>query len=231
MPSSRPSEIRCTGQPRRPSITILSKNASTAAPNLGTVAKNESHNHNPSSETQAAGRVDRYQLPTMILIVGREPSFGCAASPRQLHDGSLNVLFGAQQCAAYAISSFPLRRAGTRGAVCGASCCMPVAGPAVPPGDWLGSAKSGGTPTSVCLLRSVQSKTRSASTSAVSACSRAISACSRPRLSESSEQSAALAPAAGVAFAATETEKTETATSRTPNTAQTASRSHVRGST
>ena len=38
MPSSRPSEIRCTGQPRRPSITILSKKESTAAPNLGTVA-------------------------------------------------------------------------------------------------------------------------------------------------------------------------------------------------
>jgi hypothetical protein len=70
----------------------------------------------------------------------------------------------------------------------------------------------------------VQSKTSSASTSAVSECNRAISACSRLRLSESSEQAAALAPAAGVAFAATESKKTETATSTTPNPAQTTSR-------
>ena len=39
----RPSEIRCTGQPRRPSITILSKNASTAEPSLGTFVTSESH--------------------------------------------------------------------------------------------------------------------------------------------------------------------------------------------
>ena len=159
------------------------------------------------------------------LIVGREPSFGCAASPRQLHDGSLNVLFGAQQCAAYAISSFPLRRAGTSCAVCGAMCCMPVVWSSVAPGDWLGTAKSGGRLTSVWLLRSVQSKTSSASTSAVSTCNRAISACSRSRLSQRSEHTATPAPAgSGLAFTATEREETKTATSRTRITAQTASR-------
>ena len=185
------------------------------------VAKNESHNQ-PIERDPSSWEGGRYQLPTMILIVGREPSLGCAASPRQLHDGSVNVLFGAQQCTAYAISSFPLPRAGpARRAVWCAICCMPVAWSAVPPDDWLGRAKSGGTSTSVWSLRSVQSRTSSASTNAVSACNRAISACSRPRLSESSEQAATPAPAGSrVAFTATEREKTETAASRRPNTAQ-----------
>ncbi len=50
-----------------------------------------------------------YQLPMQTLIVGRDPRFECAGSPRQLHDGSANALPGAQQCAENACSS-PLRR-------------------------------------------------------------------------------------------------------------------------
>ena len=164
-----------------------------------------------------------YQLPTSILIVGREPSFQCAASPRQLHDGSVKVLFGAQQCAAYIISSFDLRRVVVRSAFCGAICCMPVAWPEVPPGDTLGSFRSGRT-TSVRLLCTVQRALSSASTVAVSACNRAISACSQSRLLESSEHAATLVPAGlGVAFAATETERKETVTRRTQKTAHTES--------
>ena len=227
MSASWPSETSWTGYPRRSSTTILSKKASKAAPGLlkadacpaGTQAK-----HACGMTRYDAQRP--YQLGRRILIVRREPSFGCAGSPRQLHAGSVKVLFGAQQCTEYAISSFPTRRAGAaRCADCGAIWCKAIAWSAVPADEWLGSAKSGGRPTSVWLLRSVQSRTSSASTTAVSACSRAISACSRSRLSESAEHNATLSSAgAGPAFAATERGKMEAATSRTPNAARTASR-------
>ena len=48
------------------------------------------------------GPRDMYQLPTTILIVGRDPSFGCAASLRQLHALSVNALLAAQHSAANA---------------------------------------------------------------------------------------------------------------------------------
>ena len=68
------------------------------------------------------------QLPTTILIVGLEPSFGCAASPRQLHARSLKVLLGAQHCTAYAWSSIRRRAGGVCWMLaCGTICCMPDA--------------------------------------------------------------------------------------------------------
>ena len=98
-----------------------------------------------SRQRRKAGRA-RYQLPTMILIVGRDASFGCIACPRQLHDGFANALLGAQQCTAYTSGLPPVRRAGgawpTRGTIFGI-CSVPAASSAgaaeakdgaVPPG-------------------------------------------------------------------------------------------------
>jgi hypothetical protein len=136
MLGTRPSEISSTGYPRRSSTAILSMKASTAAASLAEAPKNVSQNKHvsrihegriiaqrphigASALFQKNGRFRpiiqacrcTYQLPTTILIVRREPSFGCASSPRQLHVGSENALPGAQQCTAYDKPSSTLRRA------------------------------------------------------------------------------------------------------------------------
>jgi hypothetical protein len=71
-----------------------------------------------------------YRPPTTTLIVRREPSFGCAASPRQLHAGSTNALLAAQHCTENGSYSSALRRAGGAGrvkaTVCGGIVCLAV---------------------------------------------------------------------------------------------------------
>ncbi len=109
--------------PKRSSIATLSKKASAAAADLNNLFYVvHRHAHQLLNAVPAGTAVNpfTYQLPMQTLIVGRDPRFECAGSPRQLHDGSANALPGAQQCAENACSS-PLRRADEF--VCGASCC------------------------------------------------------------------------------------------------------------
>ena len=169
MPSIKPSEISCTGQPIRSSIMILSKKASTAAATL-----HKPHRGYPAQATQIGPRLGplssrsrttrgkhsacTYQFPTTTLIVGRDPIFGCGASSRQLHEGSAKALLGSQQRTAYVRSTaFVLRSGGGCSASVavptllvgtlggGKMCCVPTTSTLLV--DWLGCTNNGGTPT------------------------------------------------------------------------------------